>query len=242
MSETKTMNLDHIRIDGGTQSRVLIDEQVVTDYAELYRSGVTLPPVTVFFDGTTHWLADGFHRYWANKKINCDYVYADVRQGTQRDAILYSVGANTDHGLRRTNADKRKAVLMMLEDDEWMQWSDHEIARRCGVDHKTVTKHRASLGNFPSENASPRPRTYKTKHGTVTRMKTGTINRHRKRSVDSPNPIRQPRPALAQTNLNIPHDPAYGARAIVAAMGIDYARQLIQTLTSYLHPQKEGDA
>ena len=73
-------------------------------------------------------------------------------------------------------------------------------------------------------------------------MKTGNINRHRNRGPDSPNPVRQPRPALAQTNLNLPHDPAYGARAIVSAMGTDYARRLIDSLTSYLQDKKEGVA
>lgn len=37
-------------------------------------------------------------------------------------------------------------------------------------------------------------------------------------------------------------DPAYGARAIVAAMGEDYALRLIDSLTSYLRDKKEGDA
>ena len=243
-TETKTLKLDQIRIDGGTQPRVAIDEQIVAEYAELYGSGVNLPPVTVFFDGATYWLADGFHRYWANKRIDCEYIFADVHQGTQRDAILHSVGANAAHGLRRTNADKRKAVLTLLEDEKWSQWSDNDIAKRCGVDHKTVSSHRASLGNFPSEKSSPGPsrRTYKSKHGTVATMNTANIGRHRNRGPDSPNPVRQPRPALAQTNLNLPHDPAYGARAIVSAMGADYARQLIDSLTSYLQDKKEGVA
>jgi hypothetical protein len=237
----QTLRLDQLRIDGGTQPRVAIDEQVVADYAALYSNGVNLPPVTVFFDGATYWLSDGFHRYWANKRIDCEYVFADVRQGTQRDAILHSVGANADHGLRRTNADKRKAVLTLLEDEEWSKWTDREIGKRCGVDHKTVGAARHSLtGEIPQ--SKPSPRTYKTRHGTVARMKTGNINRHRNRGPDSPNPVRQPRPALAQTNLNLPHDPAYGARAIVAAMGVDYARQLIDSLTSYLQEKKEGDA
>ena len=243
-TETQNLTLDQIRIDGGTQPRVAIDEQIVAEYAELYSTGVDLPPVTVFFDGATYWLADGFHRYWANKRIDCEYVFADIHQGTQRDAILHSVGANADHGLRRTNADKRKAVLTMLEDEEWSGWSDSDIAKRCGVDHKTVSSHRASLGNFPSEKPSPGPskRTYRTKHGTTAKMDTANIGRHRSRGADSPNPIRQPRPALAQTNLNLPHDPAYGARAIVSAMGEDYARNLIESLTAYLQDQKEGDA
>lgn len=239
-TEQQTLNLDQIRIDGGTQPRVSIDEQVVAEYAELYSSGVDLPPVVVFFDGATYWLADGFHRYYANKKINSDYVFAHVHQGLRRDAILYSVGANAQHGLRRTNADKRKAVLIILEDEEWSKWSDREIARRCGVSDKTVGSARKALtAEIPQSHS---PRTYKTKHGTVARMKTGTINRRRNRGADSPNPVRQPRPALAQTNLNLPHDPTYGARAIVAALGEDYARQLIESLTTYLQNKKEGDA
>ena len=61
MSETKpqqkTLRLDEIRLDGGTQPRIMINEKVVDEYAELYRDGQELPPVTIFFDGTTYWLA-----------------------------------------------------------------------------------------------------------------------------------------------------------------------------------------
>jgi hypothetical protein len=243
-TEKQSLNLDQIRIDGGTQPRVAIDEDVVAEYAEKYTEGNDLKPVIVFFDGATYWLADGFHRYWANKKINSDHIFADIHQGTQRDAILYSVGANATHGLRRTNADKRKAVLTLLEDKEWREWSDSDIARQCNVTQPTVTRHRSSLQNCISERktSETNKRTYKTKHGTIATMNTANIGRHRSRGSDSPNPVRQPRPALAQTHLNLPHDPAYGARAIVAAMGVDYAHQLIDSLTSYLHEKKEGDA
>jgi len=73
----------------------------------------------------------------------------------------------------------------------------------------------------------------------------GSAWKNRKPGGISPNammPTRQPRPALAQTNLNLPHDPVYGARAIVAAMGEDYAHRLIDSLTTYLQDKKEGDA
>ena len=66
-----------------------------------------------------------------------------MRQGGLRDAILHSAGANAVHGLRRTNADKRRAMLMLLEDEEWSKWSDREIGRRCAVDHKTVARLRS---------------------------------------------------------------------------------------------------
>ncbi|MCC5828942.1 MAG: hypothetical protein JJU36_05795 [Phycisphaeraceae bacterium] len=243
-TDKQTLNLDQIRIDGGTQPRVAIDQGIVDEYAEQYSTGVDLNPVVVFHDGATYWLADGFHRYWANRKIKSDYIFAYVHHGTQRDAILYSVGANATHGLRRTNGDKRKAVLTLLEDDEWSKWSDSDIARQCCVNQSTVTRHRTSLMQSISEprstNASTR--TYKTKHGTVATMNTAKIGRHRNRGPDSPNPIRQPRPALAQTHLNLPHDPAYGARAIVAAMGEEYAHRLIESLTTYLREKNEGDS
>ena len=139
-TETQTLKLDQIRIDGGTQPRVSIDEQTVADYADLYANGTNLPPVVVFFDGAAYWLADGFHRYWANRRIDCEYIFADVRQGTQRDAILHSVGANAEHGLRRTNDDKRKAVRTLLDDDKWSTWPQVKIARTCGVTPEYVSR------------------------------------------------------------------------------------------------------
>ena len=73
-----------------------------------------LVPVVVFHDGVDHWLADGFHRYHASRRIEALESVAEVRTGTRRDAVLYSVGANASHGQRRTNADKRRAVMTLL--------------------------------------------------------------------------------------------------------------------------------
>ena len=70
-------------------------------------------------------------------------ISADIRPGTQRDARLFAVGANQTHGLRRSNEDKRRAVLVLLKDEEWCTWSDREIAKRCGVTHPFVAKLRA---------------------------------------------------------------------------------------------------
>jgi hypothetical protein len=147
----KPIQIDAIRIDGGTQSRVAIDERAVTDYADALTAGETFPPVLVFFDGANHWLADGFHRLHANRKIGAVTVSAEVRNGTLQDAKLYAYGANKSHGLRRSNDDKRKAVLGMLAD--FSDWSDSKIAKHVGVDHKTVAAQRQPiLGN--SQDAS----------------------------------------------------------------------------------------
>jgi hypothetical protein len=134
----KTLNIKIIRIDGGTQSRQKIDEMVVAEYAAAVAEGAQFPPVKVFFDGTDTYLADGFHRYFAHLKAGKASIPAEVVNGTLRDAILYSCGANSMHGLQRTNEDKRKAVMLMLEDFEWGTWSDREIARQCNVSHVFV--------------------------------------------------------------------------------------------------------
>src|SRR5690606_24706601 len=122
------------------QPRAEMDAVVIADYADAMREGATFPPVVAFYDGAAYWLADGFHRAEAARVAGLDSIAADVRQGTRRDAVLYSVGANAAHGLRRTNADKRRAVLALLDDDEWGRWSDGEIARRANVSQPFVSK------------------------------------------------------------------------------------------------------
>ncbi len=142
----QNLKIADIRIDGGTQSRVSINTDAVADYAQALTDGVNLPPVLVFFDGVDHWLADGFHRLHANRKIGAVHIEAEVKSGTLQDAKLHAYGANQGHGLRRSNEDKRKAVQGMLAD--FADWSDSRIAKHVGVDHKTVGTHRAAiLGN-----------------------------------------------------------------------------------------------
>ena len=144
-NSTTLLKISDIRTDGGTQPRAGLTSQIIIEYSEAI-SGPNdwpFPPLVVYFDGSSYWLADGFHRLaaakmYADREKLAYSVVADVRQGTQRDAVLYSVGANADHGLRRTSEDKRRSVLRLLEDSEWSQWSNREIARRCRVDEKTV--------------------------------------------------------------------------------------------------------
>lgn len=163
------LGIDKIRVDGGTQSRAMLDEQTVKDYAEAMKAGDVFPPVSVCFDGTDYWLWDGFHRVAAACQNAQLTVLATIYQGTQKEAVLRACGANAKHGLRRTNADIRRAVERLLSDPEWASWSDREIARRCVCSHTLVARMRPEIltGNVASE------RTYLTRHGTQATMKTG---------------------------------------------------------------------
>lgn len=139
------IKIKDIRVDSKMQSRVEINDFVVAEYRMDMMTGHKFPPVIVFFDGTDYWLADGYHRLYAARQAGDTRINADVQQGTYRDAVLYSASANISHGLRRTNADKRRAVMTLLNDEEWSKWSDREIARKCGVDHTFVGRLRSEL-------------------------------------------------------------------------------------------------
>jgi hypothetical protein len=66
-------------------------------------------PVVAFYDDTALWLADGFHRWHSRKVLDLDDIEVDVRAGSRRDALLYSLSANSKHGLQRNAMDYRRA-------------------------------------------------------------------------------------------------------------------------------------
>jgi uncharacterized ParB-like nuclease family protein len=129
----KKLNLLAIRIDGGTQARLAINEAVVGEYAARMDDGEDFPPVTVFFDQTDYWLADGFHRYHAIQKNGKASINADVREGSLEDAILYSYGANSRRGLSMTPEDNLHIIKSMFCHPKWRLWSNNEIARQIGM-------------------------------------------------------------------------------------------------------------
>ena len=153
-STIQSVEIAKIRMDGGTQPRSRLYEEVVEDYAEDMKQGAEFPPVVIYYDGEEYWLADGFHRVRAKEAIGASEVTAEVILGDLRDAILHSVGANAAHGLRRTNADKRRAVNRLVRDYDWRKWSDREIARRCGVSGKFVGAVRRELSATYSQTDS----------------------------------------------------------------------------------------
>lgn len=146
---TKLLDVAEVVIDCGTQVRAEISETTVAQYAEDMTNGDTFPNVICYFDGNRYMLADGFHRFmafsraFAGEKIRCE-----VHKGTRADALKYALSANYSHGLRRSNADKKRSVELALA--EWPKISDREIARICSVSHNFVSEHRAQLSSDDS--------------------------------------------------------------------------------------------
>lgn len=245
------LSLTSLKINGGTQPRQAISDETVLEYAEALRDGAVFPPVMVVRDGANLWLVDGFHRFHAHRSCGRETIAAEVRDGTLRDAVLHSLSANVEHGLRRSNADKRKAVLTMLTNklvatnDEGNPWSNREVARRCCVSLDLVNRLRDSLNESFSEPAKT-DRAYTTKHGTTAVMKTRNIGR-RKAAVPRPRggiapsamtPVRGHSTPSKKTAIELPHDPRWAARSLLSTLGAAFVRALIPELTQCL----EGDA
>lgn len=154
--------IEQIRIDGGTQPREALNEEHVERCREGVESGQEIPDPVVYYDGKDYWLADGFHRREGHVRAGKKTMLVEVRQGTRREAVLYSVGANAEHSaLPRSAADKRRAVETLLRDEEWGQWNDSEIARRCNVAQSFVHKVRGKLSYLGDKIAAPPERKVK---------------------------------------------------------------------------------
>jgi hypothetical protein len=135
--------------------RMDLDPDLIWEYAEAYQAKAKFPPLVVFYDGTDYWLVDGFHRWHAARKAEVKSHRCEVHQGTREDARWYSYAANQTHGLRRSNADKRKAVLAALRHPKGVKLSDNQIASHVGVAQSTVTKYRGELESTNRIDKSP---------------------------------------------------------------------------------------
>lgn len=166
------VSIDSIRIDGGTQTRELINETAVSQYTEDLLNGCIFPPIEIFDDGVNKWLVDGFHRLFAHKRADYTQIEVNVHQGTLRDAQFYALGVNDKHGLQRTNADKRKAVMIALDDLEWQDLSDIKLGKICNVSPTFVAKCKKE-----AKIERPTEKTYTTKHGTEAKMDTSNIGK-----------------------------------------------------------------
>lgn len=154
VAKPSSIRLRMVRIDGDTQTRDAIDEATVAEYEQHYRDGVDLPPIEVVWDGRSFWLHDGFHRYHAAKRAGLTSLPAISVEGTADLARWLACGANRTHGLKRSNADKRRAVSMALalKPEE----SNAAIAAHCGVSDHFVGDVRKDLTPIGSESTADR--------------------------------------------------------------------------------------
>lgn len=156
MMAQHTISIAEIVRDTALQPRAQLDSGTIQEYADAIKSGAEFPPVDVWETPEGMLLSSGFHRVAAYETAGKKKVPAEIHQGTRRDAIWHALGENKTHGLKRTNADKRRAVELALSDPEWVKWSSRKIADHVGVSHFTVDSIR---NDQLAESASSQPTT-----------------------------------------------------------------------------------
>lgn len=155
MSTASIINVPRsaVLLNSATQLREEINTATVAEYAEAMAGGVAFPPLVLFADqvgpGAKYLIGDGWHRLLAYEANGDVTVPAVVHVGGLERAVKYALSANARHGLKRSNADKQKAVRVALE--RFGELSDRAVAELCAVDHKTVAAARkVQVGNFPT--------------------------------------------------------------------------------------------
>lgn len=147
------MNPEDLTVLPILQTRVAMNEEAIEDYCNLIRNGkhYKFPPLEAvkdINDENVYYLYDGFHRLEAFKRVadegDFQSVYVKLKPGTLEDALWYAIAANQEHGIRRTNEDKRNAVLKALEHPRGKELSDRALADWVGVSAPTVSAIRNS--------------------------------------------------------------------------------------------------
>lgn len=147
-----SVQLDAIEVDPAAQVRArLCDEQLAT-YVAAIAGGAQFPPVLLRREAGRLVLVDGHHRLEAARQSGQRQIEARVACVDGREGLLLALEANGAHGKPLTRCERREAAMRLLADAEWRQWSDREIARRCGVSSMSV-------GRWRHESASPTPAT-----------------------------------------------------------------------------------
>ena len=160
------------------RSNPTLDEALVNEYAERYAEGQPMDPIEVC--GTPYnvmFVVDGHHRFAAMNKAgipyNAEIEVEVVSESTDTDEVRWiAAGSNTTHGLRRTTADKKNAVLMAynalmsrfrrsnIPADE-QEGIPEKIAEHCAVSkvyvHKVLKAEQEAKQAAPEQPAPPPP-------------------------------------------------------------------------------------
>jgi hypothetical protein len=147
VAEIQTVRLS--LLDCRFVGRAELSEQHVQDLAaDLLLRECELPPLQAVQCGQILFLTDGWHRLSALMRAGRKSARCLIRAGDENAARLASASANQGHGLRRSDADKRRAVLLALEAEPG--WSDDAVANHCGVSARLVRRMRGDPADPPN--------------------------------------------------------------------------------------------
>jgi hypothetical protein len=175
--KTKLITTSLLNLDPRLQCRESVPESIIKEYEEAWKDKVAFPPVQVYEVDGELFVTDGFCRVMAAANIGKSKIPAAITKGTFSDAVRAACGANYNHGLRRTNADKRKAGLIAIA--QFPDETTRALAEMCGVSHAYIGNLRdgekkieklidqAASGQVPDLETEPQPKKTKKDPGPI---------------------------------------------------------------------------
>lgn len=148
---TIDLPIGDISHDQRFQLREKLNDRVVREYGGKMLSGTRFKPVIlVKLDGLLL-MVDGFHRLGGASSVGLSTVSAQIIDPCDPcDAKILALRANRDHGLPRTNADKKNVAMSMLVDPRFSTMKGRDIAILAGVSPMSITRYRNELGGNKS--------------------------------------------------------------------------------------------
>lgn len=147
-SESNEVALAEINLECAIRVREKFNQEVVDRYCELMKAGVSLPPIKVFRVSGVLKVTDGQHRCRAAKKAGFETIKAIIVEGSEQDALKDALSANAQHGLPRSNKDKRRVAILGIQN--FGHLSDRAIAEICQVSNTFIGEMKAELSAVDS--------------------------------------------------------------------------------------------
>lgn len=150
------VSLGLINLDESPRMRFNIRDEVVKDYAAIYKEyhgkpHNPLPPVELFkVQGRPgFFVADGQHRIRGCRASGTLTIRAHVSYGSWADCLRAACSYNVSHGLRRSDEDKR-AIVEEIFAHGGAKYSNNHIATLARVSEDLVSKTRKILESIGS--------------------------------------------------------------------------------------------
>lgn len=154
--ETRLVKVEDIVRLPEVQIRTKINKVTVNQYVEQMNDGVKFDPLDGFIGADAEGqvitiLGDGFHRLLAYEERGIPKVEVNIHECAPEEAVSqaieFSCERNGKHGLPLSRADKRNAVIVVLQNPILKRRGDRPIAKMVGVSPQLVKDVRYELAN-----------------------------------------------------------------------------------------------
>jgi len=137
-----------------------LDAKTIFEYEQIIHTVGHMDPLVIFRRGEKYTLASGWHRFAAYENCGKPTAPCEIRDGDDSEVLACAIRSNAKHGLRMTQADKRRAGDLAVTDPVLGQLSDAKIAHMLGVSTSFINICRRGIkpeAKAPREKKKPDP-------------------------------------------------------------------------------------